>query len=91
MSATISIDKAGRIVLPKAIRDELHLSPGGTLEVEVAEDRIVLRPARVKPRLYKKYGIWVFHTGVPMDVDLVEKTRKKIRDERETRFLGKRR
>lgn len=91
MNATLNIDKAGRIVLPKPVRDELQLSPGDALELEVSEDRIVLRPARVKPRMYKKHGIWVLHTGTPMPASLVKDTLRKIRQEREDRFMGKRR
>jgi AbrB family looped-hinge helix DNA binding protein len=85
------MDKAGRIVLPKAVREELQLAPGNALDLEVAEDRIVLRPARSKPRMYKKQGIWVLHIGAPMAADVVENTIKKIRKEREDGFLGKRR
>ena len=83
------MDKAGRIVLPKAVREELQLSPGGSLDLEVSEDRVVLRPARAKPRMYKKHGIWVLHTGSPLPADVVENTIKKVRKEREDRFLGK--
>lgn len=91
MNATISIDKAGRIVLPKPVRDELQLSPGDALELEVFEDRIVLRPARSNTRLYKKRGIWVMHTGEPLAEDITRQTLRKIREEREQRLLGKRR
>lgn len=91
MNATVNIDKAGRIVLPKAVREELQLTPGGALELEVADDHLVLRPARIKPRMYKKHGIWVLHTGSPMPPDLVRNTIKRIREEREDRFMGKRR
>ena len=91
MTATLNMDKAGRIVLPKPVRDELQLSPGDSLELEVSEDRIVLRPARIKPRLYKKQGIWVLHTGAPMPANVVKETIHKIRQEREEKFLGKKR
>jgi AbrB family looped-hinge helix DNA binding protein len=90
MNTTLNMDKAGRIVLPKPVRDELQLSPGDALELELSEDHIVLRPARVKPRLYKKQGIWVLHTGSPIQADVVKETLRKIRREREDRFLGKR-
>jgi AbrB family looped-hinge helix DNA binding protein len=91
MNATVNIDKAGRIVLPKAIRDELQLAPGSTLELNVTDDQISLRPSRCKPRMYKKHGIWVLHTGAEMPADITEKTLKKVRKEREDRFLGSRR
>jgi AbrB family looped-hinge helix DNA binding protein len=90
VNATLNIDKAGRIVLPKPVRDELQLSAGDALELEVSEDRIVLRPARVKPRLYKKKGVWVLHTGVPLSAGAVKETVRKIRQEREDKFLDKR-
>jgi len=90
MNTTVSIDKAGRIVLPKAVRDELQLTPGSSLELELSEDRISLRPER-KGRMYKKDGIWVFHTGSPMPANLIQETIKKVRKEREDHILGKKR
>jgi AbrB family looped-hinge helix DNA binding protein len=46
MSTTISMDRAGRVVLPKTVRDRLQLEPGESLELESFDDHIVLRPAR---------------------------------------------
>lgn len=40
------LDKAGRIVIPKAMRDELAWGPGTDLEIETFEDGIIVRPAR---------------------------------------------
>src|SRR5207247_8331278 len=56
---TTTMDKAGRVVLPKQIRDELQLGPGDSLELETVEDRIILRPARGGGRIYKDRGMWV--------------------------------
>jgi AbrB family looped-hinge helix DNA binding protein len=89
MVTTITIDKAGRVVLPKPVREELQLSPGDSIELESSEDRIVLRPARGNGRMYKKQGVWVFHGGAPLSADVVEKTLHQVRREREQRFLGK--
>lgn len=61
MNATVPIDKAGRIVLPKAIRDELSLAPGDTLEIESSGECVVLRPTRANAPLRKERGVWVFH------------------------------
>lgn len=44
MTATISIDSAGRVVLPKAIRDRLCLRAGTKLKAEVIADRVELTP-----------------------------------------------
>jgi AbrB family looped-hinge helix DNA binding protein len=54
MATTLSIDKAGRIVIPKAIREKLHLEPGRTLLAEVVGDRIELSPAPTELRLVRK-------------------------------------
>ena len=89
MVTTLTIDKAGRIVLPKPVRDELQLSPGDSLELESSEERITLRPARGNGRIYKKQGVWVMHAGAPLSEEVVEKTIRQIRREREAGFLGK--
>jgi AbrB family looped-hinge helix DNA binding protein len=89
MNATISIDKAGRVVLPKAVRDALQIAPGDSLELESSEDHIVLRPARGKVRVYKKQGVWVLHGDAPLSAGAVEETIRKVRRERERAILGK--
>jgi len=40
-----SIDRLGRVVVPKAIRTKLHLQGGEVLEVEERDGVIELRPA----------------------------------------------
>lgn len=45
MVTTLSIDKAGRIVVPKSVRDELHLTPGTVLRLELSGERLILAPA----------------------------------------------
>jgi AbrB family looped-hinge helix DNA binding protein len=39
-----SIDRLGRVVVPKAIRDELQLGGGAPLDIEQRDGVIVLRP-----------------------------------------------
>ena len=89
MVTTLTIDKAGRIVLPKLVRDELQLSPGDSLEVESSEERVILRPVRGNGRIYKKQGVWVFDSGEPLDAEVVNKTLRRVREERDRRNLGK--
>ena len=89
MMITTTMDKAGRVVLPKQIRDELQLGPGDSLELETVEDRIILRPARGGGRIYKDRGMWVFDTGQPLTVETVNKTLRGAREERDGRNLGK--
>jgi AbrB family looped-hinge helix DNA binding protein len=61
MSTTVTLDKAGRVVIPKALRDELRLASGDTLAMESNGDIVTLRPIRSASGLRKKRGIWVFH------------------------------
>jgi len=89
VNATTTIDKAGRIVLPKQIRQELQLGPGDVIELEASEDRVVLRPARGKGRMYKEHGMWVFDSGEPLTVEMVNKTLRQVREERDRRNVGK--
>ena len=44
MSQTITIDQAGRIVLPKEVRNRLNLGPGTRLMLDVVAQRIELTP-----------------------------------------------
>jgi AbrB family looped-hinge helix DNA binding protein len=89
MNTTLNMDRAGRIVLPKPVRDELQLSPGDSLEMEVSQDQIVLRPARSRGRMFKEKGVWVFDSGQPLSEETVRKTIRQVRLERERGFLGK--
>jgi AbrB family looped-hinge helix DNA binding protein len=89
MNATLTIDKAGRVVLPKPVRDALQVSAGDTLELESSEDLILLRPARGKARIFKKHGMLVLHSDAPVPSNAVEATIRRVRRERERAILGK--
>jgi AbrB family looped-hinge helix DNA binding protein len=60
MATRIPIDKAGRVVLPKALREKMRVEAGDDLLVEAEGDRITLRPLRQEARLKKELGIWVY-------------------------------
>jgi AbrB family looped-hinge helix DNA binding protein len=83
MTNLLTVDKAGRVVLPKPVRDELQLSPGDSLELESSEDQIVLRPVRGKGPLRKKRGVWVFRTGEPLSLARVNEAIAEVRRERD--------
>ena len=78
---TLKIDKAGRVILPKPVRDRLGLHAGSDLEIEETPDGVVLRPADRRPSMVKKGSFWV-HTGeLPPGYDML----KAIDDDREER------
>jgi AbrB family looped-hinge helix DNA binding protein len=84
----LTMDKTGRIVLPKPIRDELHLEPGDALEIESSGEDITLRPLRGEAQLRKKNGVWVYRTGEPLSAATVEKTVRLVQRERDASSLG---
>lgn len=88
MKDVVTLDRAGRIVLPKPLRDELDLSPGDTLDLSVEGEQVMLRPRRSSSPLQKKQGVWVFSTGKPMIFDETAETLRKVRERRDRRNAG---
>ncbi len=81
------IDKAGRIVIPKPLREELHLEPGDSLEMESAGERITLRPVRGTGPLTMEHGVWVFYAGQPLAASATDDMLQRIRKERDLATL----
>ena len=82
MAGRLTIDKAGRIILPKTVRDEMNLSAGDTLEVATQGERITLQPVRAVPTMHKERGVWVFSAGEKLSRSVVDQTVRELRDER---------
>jgi AbrB family looped-hinge helix DNA binding protein len=82
MITKLTIDKTGRIVLPKAVRDHLRLLPGDALVLDSNSEKITLRPVRKNAPLRKKRGVWVFSAGEPLSAFVVHATEEQIRSER---------
>jgi AbrB family looped-hinge helix DNA binding protein len=88
MSTRLTIDKAGRVVIPKPLREELHLEPGDSLELDSVGEQITLRPVRGTGPLTKEHGVWVFHTGQPLPASTTNDMLQQIREERDLANLG---
>jgi AbrB family looped-hinge helix DNA binding protein len=69
---SITIDAAGRLVIPKAIREEFHLVAGSELEISTEAGGIVLKVADSEPRLVSKNGLLVHHGTRVVDLDVAE-------------------
>jgi AbrB family looped-hinge helix DNA binding protein len=54
MKATI--DRAGRVVIPKSIRDELGLRGGQELDITIRDSRIEITPESKAVRLVERDG-----------------------------------
>ena len=88
MNARLTLDSAGRVVIPKGLRDELHLQPGDELDLEASGDAITLRPIRQTPPLTRERGVWVFRTGEPLPAATTDETLRSIREERDRSHRG---
>lgn len=88
MKTRLVIDKAGRVVIPKPVREELQLEPGDALELESGGAQITLRPARGMGPLQNEHGIWVLHTGEPLPASATDDLLRQIREERDLANLG---
>ena len=71
MPTKLTLDKAGRVVLPKPLRDRLQLAPGDTLHLETEGERITLRPVRQNVMLKKELGVWVYQ-GESADTSITD-------------------
>jgi AbrB family looped-hinge helix DNA binding protein len=88
MATHLTIDKAGRVVIPKSVREELRLEPGDSLEMESAGEAITLRPVRGTGPLVKEHGVWVFHAGQPLLASATDKLLQQVREDRDIDNLG---
>lgn len=55
-----TLDKFGRIVIPKGVREELGLRSGTVFEIAPEHGRVVLRVLRDEPDLVREDGVLVF-------------------------------
>lgn len=85
-----TIDAAGRLVIPKALRQAAGLQPGVPLEVRVREGRVEIEPAPVEMRIEMRGKVAVAVPTEPvagLTTEEVERVRREIREEREERWL----
>lgn len=73
VSGKVTIDHAGRVVLPK-------VRAGDTLDFSVDGDQLTLRPARGVRKFYQERGVWVLSTGEPLPAGALDDTLRNLRD-----------
>jgi len=78
----VKIDKSGRIILPKPVRDRFRLRQGSDLEIEERPEGVLLKPVEQRPSMVKKNGLWVHLGELPEGYDWD----RLIDDEREDRI-----
>jgi AbrB family looped-hinge helix DNA binding protein len=80
MRTTLTIDKSGRLVIPKPLRDALGLHPGDRLELRRQGADMILSLSQPKSVLQKEKGIWVYRAGESAGVsiqDLIDQDRSR--------------
>lgn len=72
-----TIDGAGRVVVPKALRDELGLEGGESLDISLRADELVIQPVALPMRFDEDEGCIVVEgeAGMPMPALSVEEVR----------------
>lgn len=83
MSMKVQLDSAGRVVLPKKIRERFRLQGGDPLTLEVKGDAIELRPQKPTAQLRRVNGVLVLvsEMSLPAERDLVAESRDERIDE----------
>jgi AbrB family looped-hinge helix DNA binding protein len=77
----LRIDKSGRIVVPKPLRERLGLKPGTELEALDQRGGVLLRTVEQRPAMIKVEGLWV-HRGVAQAGANWDRIIKDLREER---------
>lgn len=77
-----TIDGAGRLVVPKPLRDELGLRSGQEIEVSLRNGRIEIEPVPTSMRLVDREGVLVAEPDgslSPLTADEVRDTLERVR------------
>ncbi len=78
-----TIDRDGRVVVPKPLRERFNLVAGAQLEIEATAEGLTLRKVGAAPSLVRKEGLLVHHGDAQATLDTAEF----IRAERDRRSL----
>ena len=77
----LKIDAAGRIVVPKPLRERLGLRPDTELEAVEQSGGVLLRPVEQRQSLIKVDGLWV-HQGTAQNDANRDRVLAEVREER---------
>ena len=78
---TLKLDKSGRIVVPKSLRDRLGLKPDMELEVIEQPGGMLLRLCTQRPSMVNVGGLWV-HQGTAQEGAAWDRVLEDVREER---------
>ena len=81
----VTLDRAGRIVVPKRLRDRLGLQPGTQLDAEVEGGRLVATPVGPQVKLVEEGGRLVAQVSDPGPGLTIEDIRRLVEEDRDWR------
>jgi AbrB family looped-hinge helix DNA binding protein len=84
----VTIDAAGRIVVPKPLRDQLRLREGSALEIEIIGSSLVVQPVTQSAAIVLQDGLLVYVGDVPNRLP-VQNLVEGLREERLDEFAGR--
>lgn len=77
-----TIDRAGRLVVPKAIRDSLDLAAGQELEIIARDGQLIVEAASAPMRIERRDGVLVAvpeHELPSLSAEMVRDTLDQVR------------
>ena len=80
---TITMDSAGRLVIPKDIREEAHIEAGVPLEIRFRDGRIEIEPAPRRVEIVRRGRLRVAvprDASAPLAGEVVRRTRNDVRE-----------
>lgn len=88
MAIKITIDKAGRLVVPHEIRTRLQIQPGDVLDIEAEDESIKVRPVREAATMVRRGWLLVAEPPTSPPALDVQEWIEKDREERARKVLG---
>jgi AbrB family looped-hinge helix DNA binding protein len=82
----LRIDKAGRIVVPKPLRERLGFKPDTEIEVVEQAEGVLLKRVEQRPSMMKVDGLWV-HQGIAEPAANWDRIIEDVREERTASVL----
>jgi AbrB family looped-hinge helix DNA binding protein len=84
---TVQMDKAGRVVIPKPLREQFNLVPGDKLRLSVEGNGFRLEPGNAGGELVRKGSVLVFTGGFAEPIT-TDKVNELIAQDREGRIAA---
>ena len=74
-----TLDKFGRVVIPKQLREDLGLHPGSVLQIKQDDQKICIEPVHDEPTLVVKEGVLVYQGIATGDIEKAIKIHRQNR------------